>query len=110
MSYAAAPGSDPIRPGNARPVTIFVDGVPVTGVRGQTLAGIMLAAGIESWRRTSLGNRPRGVFCGIGVCFDCMAVVNGLNDVRACQRRAEEGDIVAFQRVLPSMSRDEEAR
>jgi hypothetical protein len=110
MSYAVAPGADPMRPGNARPVTIFVDGVPITGVRGQTIAGVMLSAGIESWRRTSVGDRPRGVFCGIGVCFDCLAVVNGLSDVRACQRRAEEGDIVTSQRVLPSAPRDEESR
>lgn len=110
MSYGIAPGADPIRPGNARAVTILVDGAPVTGVLGQTLAGVMLSAGIEGWRHTSVGDRPRGVFCGIGVCFDCIATVNGLSDVRACQRRAQEGDIVTLQRVRPSSPRDESER
>ena len=95
MSYGIEPSADPIRPGNTRPVTITVDGSPVTGVLGQTLAGVMLSAGIEAWRRTSALDRPRGVFCGIGVCFDCVAVVNGLSDVSlpAPRGRGRRGDV-----------------
>ena len=37
------------------------------------------------------------MFCGIGVCFDCVVEVNGLRDVRACLRRAQDGDVVARQ-------------
>nr|WP_276514252.1 2Fe-2S iron-sulfur cluster-binding protein [Actinomadura citrea] len=40
---------------------------------------------------------PRGVFCGIGACFDCLLTVNGVRDVRACRRRARDGDVVATQ-------------
>lgn len=109
MSFAVDPTSDPIRPARTEPVRIIVNGTPVTGVLGQTLAGVMLAAGLSSWRRTSRENRPRGVFCGIGVCFDCVAVVNGLADVRVCQRRACDGDVVELQRDLPS-THDEASR
>jgi hypothetical protein len=104
VSYGIAPDADPIRPGSASPVTITVDGALVTGVLGQSIAGVMLSADVVAWRRTSLGDRPRGVFCGIGVCFDCVAVVNGLADVRVCQRRARDGDVVTFHRVRPSAS------
>ena len=51
----------------------------------------------RAWRRTSSHNRPRGLFCGIGVCFDCLITVNGARDVRACQRRATDGDVVETQ-------------
>ncbi|WP_375791883.1 (2Fe-2S)-binding protein [Actinoalloteichus hymeniacidonis] len=78
-------------------LVIEVDGEPVTGVPGQTLAGVLLAAGRDSWRTTSRAGRPRGVFCGIGVCFDCIVTVNGERDVRACQRRAAAGDVVTRQ-------------
>ncbi|APU15430.1 MULTISPECIES: (2Fe-2S)-binding protein [Actinoalloteichus] len=78
-------------------IVIEVDGEPVPGVRGQTLAGVLLAAGRDSWRTTSRSRRPRGVFCGIGVCFDCVVTVNGERDVRACQRRACHGDTVTLQ-------------
>ncbi|MFI5937471.1 (2Fe-2S)-binding protein [Actinoplanes sp. NPDC051494] len=77
-------------------IHIEVDGQRLAGRDGQTLAGLLLADGRASWRRTRTG-RPRGVFCGIGVCFDCLVTVNGLRDVRACQRRAADGDRVELQ-------------
>ncbi|WP_107100298.1 2Fe-2S iron-sulfur cluster-binding protein, partial [Streptomyces albus] len=79
-----------------RPLRLTVDGEPVTGVAGQTLAGVLLAAGRLSWRQGPAG-APRGVFCGIGVCFDCLLTVNGERDVRACRRRAADGDTVTTQ-------------
>lgn len=78
------------------PVTITLDGRPYTGIAGQTLAGVLLGAGRLSWR-TSTSGAPRGVFCGIGICFDCIATVNGMRDVRLCQRRAVDGDAVVSQ-------------
>ncbi|MEK8174833.1 2Fe-2S iron-sulfur cluster-binding protein [Streptomyces sp. M19] len=50
------------------------------------MAGVMLAAGRLAWRRAL--RRAARVFCGIGVCFDCLVTVNGERDVRACRRRA----------------------
>ncbi|GLY85819.1 proline dehydrogenase [Actinoallomurus iriomotensis] len=77
-------------------VRITVDGTPVTGRPGQTIAAILIAAGHHSWRRGPSGS-PRGVFCGIGVCFDCLVTVNGTRDVRACLRRAGDGDAITTQ-------------
>jgi predicted molibdopterin-dependent oxidoreductase YjgC len=78
------------------PLRITVDGEPVAGVAGQTLAGVLLAAGRRTWRRGPSGAQ-RGVFCGIGACFDCLLTVNGVRDVRACRRRARDGDAVETQ-------------
>jgi hypothetical protein len=88
---------DPIRPAPTTDLQIEVDGSLVDGIEGQSIAGVLLGSGILAWRTTSVGGRPRGVFCGIGVCYDCLIVVNGLRDVRACQRRAVAGDVVSTQ-------------
>ena len=88
---------DPIKPVRPTPVTITVDGQPAGGVAGQSLAGVILASGTLGFRLTSDQARPRGVFCGIGVCYDCLVEVNGPRDVRACQRRAADGDVVTTQ-------------
>lgn len=77
-------------------IEIDVDGERVAGIDGQTVAGILLAAGRASWRTTRSG-APRGVFCGIGACFDCLVTVNGVPDVRACRRRAADGDEIRTQ-------------
>jgi predicted molibdopterin-dependent oxidoreductase YjgC len=85
-------------------VNISLDGVPVQARPGQTVAAVLLGLGRTSWRTTRVGGRPRGVFCGIGVCFDCLVVVNGIPDVRACQRVVAEGDEIRVQQgaELPS--------
>lgn len=95
-------GDDPIRPHETTPVTVTVDGHEVTGVAGQSIAGVIMAGDQLELRRTAVGDRPRGVFCGIGVCFDCIVEVNGVQDVRACQRKAHDGDVIST-RQRPSV-------
>jgi D-hydroxyproline dehydrogenase subunit gamma len=73
------------------------DDSPVPFVPGQTVGAALWAHGVRSWRTTRFSGRPRGLFCGIGVCFDCLVTVNGAREVRACQRRAGEGDVVDTQ-------------
>lgn len=80
-----------------RPVRITVDGESVEGIEGQSIAGVLLGSGRISWREAAVAGKPRGLFCGIGVCFDCLVTVDGVPDVRACQRRACDGDEVSSQ-------------
>ena len=75
-------------------VTFTFDGVPVHAQRGQTVAGALLADGVISWRVTRSGGRPRGLFCGIGACFDCLVDVNEDRSVRACLVPVQDGDQV----------------
>jgi aerobic-type carbon monoxide dehydrogenase small subunit (CoxS/CutS family) len=77
--------------------TITVDGEPVPVRAGQTVAAALLAAGRRTTRRTRFADRPRGVFCGIGICFDCLVVHNGEPGVRACLQPAAPGDTVRSQ-------------
>ncbi|OXM55670.1 proline dehydrogenase [Amycolatopsis thailandensis] len=79
-----------------RPIRITIDGETLTGIDGQSVAGVLLAAGRISWRTTRSG-APRGVFCGIGACFDCLLTVNDVPDVRACRRPAVDGDEIRTQ-------------
>lgn len=88
---------DPIQPSEPTAVTIWFDGERLSGVAGQSIAGVIMANERLGFRRTSVHDAPRGVFCGIGVCFDCLVVVDGIEDVRACQRRASDGDTVTTQ-------------
>jgi hypothetical protein len=94
---AVDPRRDPARPGSASPVTLRFEGREYSGVQGQSVAGVLLANGVLDWRTTSMRHEPRGLFCGIGVCFDCVVTVDGQRDVRACQRTARDGALVERQ-------------
>jgi predicted molibdopterin-dependent oxidoreductase YjgC len=78
-------------------VQFTFDGRPLTAESGQTVGAALLAAGVRSWRTTRFGGKPRGLFCGIGVCFDCLVTVNGKPNVRACLAPIAEGDAVTTQ-------------
>ena len=78
-------------------IPFTLDGIAMTAIEGQSIAGALIAAGVMSWRRTRLCDRPRGVFCGIGACFDCLITVNGEPNVRACLAQVLEGDRVERQ-------------
>jgi predicted molibdopterin-dependent oxidoreductase YjgC len=67
------------------------DGTPVSFEPGQSVGAALWAAGIRSWRTTRAAGRPRGLFCGIGVCFDCLVEIDGRNDERACVSPARSG-------------------
>lgn len=69
------------RPGD--PVSFVFDGRPVTATAGQSLAAALTAAGVLCLRETATGG-ARGVFCGMGVCQDCLVVVDGVPNQRAC--------------------------
>lgn len=73
-------------------VQITFDGAALTGRRGQSIGGILLVNGHRTWRDAR--GCARGIFCGIGVCQECVVTVNGVEGVRACQRTACDGDDV----------------
>lgn len=78
-------------------IRFTLDGEDMSARAGQSIAGALIARGVLSWRRTRIGDRPRGVFCGIGACFDCLVTVNGEPNVRACLSQVGEGDRVERQ-------------
>jgi predicted molibdopterin-dependent oxidoreductase YjgC len=73
------------------------DGTTVPFRPGQTIGAALVAAGRPSWRTTRIDGSPRGLFCGIGVCFDCLVTVDGVPNQRACLVRAEAGQSVTTQ-------------
>ncbi len=64
-------------------IVFQVDGEDVHAQEGQTIAEALLNKGVSTMRHTNKGG-PRGAFCGMGVCYECRMIVNGLPNTRAC--------------------------
>jgi predicted molibdopterin-dependent oxidoreductase YjgC len=71
-------------------VELQLDGRPVEAFEGETVATVLLVQGEIATRRTVKGER-RGIFCGMGVCFDCLVVVDGVPNTRACVTWVRDG-------------------
>jgi glycine/D-amino acid oxidase-like deaminating enzyme len=73
-----------------QPVTIRFEGRLIQALQGETIAAVLSAAGIAAFRRTSSG-APRGLYCGMGACWDCIVTVNGRGQQRACMTQVADG-------------------
>lgn len=73
------------------------NGMSLTCVEGTTVAAALLAHGVNAWRTTRHEGSPRGIFCGIGQCFDCLVTINGQSDIRACLDLVRDGDVIVTQ-------------
>ena len=77
---------------------IYFDGVGIAATEGETVAAALLAAGIVATRDTTVKGTPRGPFCMMGVCFDCLVEIDGVANRQACMTIVRDGMAIARQR------------
>lgn len=83
-----------------KPVLIKFDGELVEALEGEPIAAALLAAGKTVFRYTRKRKEPRGVYCAIGRCTDCMMIVDGVPNVRTCVTPVRAGMKVETQHGL----------
>lgn len=94
-----------------QPVRFTFDGKELTGFAGESIAAALKANGVMIHRYTSKGHKPRGIFCAIGRCTDCVMIVNGQPNVRTCITELEDGMSIQTQYgVVPKESCDWDSR
>lgn len=76
--------------------TFTFDGQPVATKPGQSIAAALTKADHRAFRATAKGGQ-RGMFCGMGVCQDCLVTVDGVPNKRACMTKAIPGLAVGTQ-------------
>ena len=95
-------------PLEAKKITIFYGDRPLEAVEGEPVASALAAAGIRSMRTTPKLREPRGIFCAIGRCTDCMMIVDGIPNVRTCVTPVRDGMRVERQEGLANLRIPEE--
>ena len=84
-------------------VTMYYNGSPMEAREGEPVAAALMAAGIRSMRTTARFHEPRGVFCAIGRCTDCMMIVDGIPNTRTCVTPVYHGIRVQRQDGLAAL-------
>lgn len=75
-------------------VQVSFAGAPMDLPEGANLAAALLAVGVDRFRNTPVSGAPRGPFCMMGACFDCLVEIDGV--VRqACMIEVAEGMEIA---------------
>ena len=78
-------------------ITLKVDGEAVSAFEGENIAAALIASGRSVFRYTAKRGEPRGVFCALGRCTDCVMIVNGQPNVRTCVTPARNGMVIQTQ-------------
>jgi sarcosine oxidase subunit alpha len=76
-------------------ISVFVNGCRVAVAEGCTVGAALVNAGVP--QRISVRGEPRAALCGMGICFECRAVVDGVMHRRTCQLVCREGMTVETQ-------------
>ena len=74
-------------------VEFSFDGAAVTAFEGDSIAMALWAADTSAVRGSSTGGEPRGVLCNMGICYECLVVVDG-ESVRSCTTPVRAGMVV----------------
>ena len=75
----------------AATLTIWFDGIAVPARPGDSVAVALLAAGITATRTTAVSGAPRGPYCMMGACFECLATIDGRSNVQTCMTPVRDG-------------------
>ncbi len=78
-------------------MNFIFDGRSYPAKKGQSVAAALLVNGITTFRTTRFENKPRSLFCGIGICFDCLLIINGVANTRSCLIEVSDGMIINTQ-------------
>jgi D-hydroxyproline dehydrogenase subunit gamma len=74
------------------------DGRPLTGRERDTVAASLLANGVIVCRETPVSGAPRAPYCMMGVCFECLVVIDGVGNRQGCLVPLREGMRIETQR------------
>ena len=83
--------------GKGKKVSFTYDDKVIEGYEGEPIAAALKAAGVMVHRYTAKKHMPRGIFCAIGRCTDCVMVVDGEPNIRTCITPLKEGMKVQTQ-------------
>jgi hypothetical protein len=82
---------------SAKDVSIVIDGVPFTARAGDSVAAALLVSGRLACRTTPVTGAPRGPFCMMGVCFDCLVTIDDRANQQGCLIVVAPGMRIATQ-------------
>lgn len=78
-------------------VRLSFDGRAIDAREGDSVAAALLANGIVRFRTTPVSDAPRGPYCLMGTCFDCLVNIDGTANRQACMTPVSEGMAVQSQ-------------
>ena len=79
------------RQAQGAPVRVTVNGAELQCRQGDSVAAALVAGGVQACRDTAVNEVPRGPYCMMGVCYDCLVTIDGQANQQGCMTAVREG-------------------
>lgn len=83
--------------GVSETVSFSFEGQTLETAKGDSVAAALAVTGHRHLRNSVVSAEPRGIYCMIGTCFDCLVEVNGVPNVQACRTTVQDGMVICRQ-------------
>ncbi|KQV40826.1 MULTISPECIES: (2Fe-2S)-binding protein [unclassified Rhizobium] len=84
-------------------VRVIVDGREIEADVAASVAAALLGAGMTAVRRSVVGGEPRAPYCLMGICFECLVTIDGVQNRQACMVPVRDGMVISSQRGARTM-------
>jgi predicted molibdopterin-dependent oxidoreductase YjgC len=71
--------------------TIKINGESYLAYEGESVAAVLLVAGNRSFSQEDSGELNNRLFCGMGLCHQCLVAIDGVLNLRACMTEVRPG-------------------
>ncbi len=88
-----------------RPVSVTIDGRPFLARAGDSVAAALLEAGVVANRVSSVSMSPRGSYCLMGVCFECLITIDAIGNRQGCLIEVRDGMRIETQKAMREAGR-----
>ncbi len=79
------------RQAQGAPVRVTVNGAELQCRAGDGVAAALFAGGVQACRDTAVAEVPRGPYCMMGVCYDCLVTIDGQANQQGCMTAVRDG-------------------
>ena len=73
---------------------VTINGKKVQAFEGELVSTVLMEEGLSVFHRKEKTDRPSGLYCGMGVCYECLVRVDGVDNVRACQTLVQDQMVI----------------
>ncbi|MGE4595281.1 MAG: (2Fe-2S)-binding protein [Gammaproteobacteria bacterium] len=80
-------------------ITIYFEGRALSVPKDHNVATALLGAGINNFRKTTPNHESRGPYCMMGLCFDCLININGVDNQQSCIIQVYDGMKIKRQMI-----------
>ncbi len=94
------------KPPASETVTITFEGRAIEVPAGISVAAALLVGGVDNFRSSVVAGTPRGPYCMMGVCFECLVEIDGVPARQSCLVPVRDGMAVARQVGAAALSFD----